>query len=356
MIIGIKWTGKRLFLLGCVGLATIARATAGDSAVLTAEFINPHAPYRSCHASTIAETPEHDLVAAWFGGTAERNPDVGIWVARCEHGTWLPAVEVANGVQRDGPRQPTWNPVLFQRPSGPLLLFFKVGPSPEKWWGMLMTSSDGGRTWSEPRRLPDGVLGPIKNKPVLLPDGTLLCGSSTESSALGWHVHFERSTDTGRTWTLAPEVAADGFNVIQPTILFHPGGKLQMLCRSKEGMIVQAWSSDRGNTWSKLAATSLPNPNSGIDAVTLADGRQLLVYNHSGPTLGRKGSGPRYPLNVALSADGSNWTSVLVLEDQPDPSGYAYPAVIQTSDGLVHITYTWHREMIKHVVLDLRRF
>ena len=235
------------------------RAAPGDSPVVTTEFINPHAPYRSCHASTIAETAEHDLVAAWFGGTAERNPDVGIWVARRENGAWLPAKEVANGVQPDGPRLPTWNPALFQQAGGPLLLFYKVGPSPQRWWGMLTTSLDGGRTWTAPRRLPDGVLGPIKNKPVRLPGGILLCGSSVEAGEFGWHVHFEFSPDAGQTWTLTPPVAANGFNAIQPTILSYPGGRsLQALCRSQEGIIVQTWSDDRGRNWSPLTATSLP--------------------------------------------------------------------------------------------------
>ncbi len=339
------------FVLCCAVLLTafsglLPATPAHDGAVLKSEFIFETAPFPACHASTIVETTPGHLVAAWFGGTAERNPDVGIWVARQENGKWMPPVEVANGVQADGSRVSAWNPVLFQPREGPLLLFYKLGPEPRRWWGMVTTSGDGGKTWAPARRLPDGILGPIKNKPVQLADGSLLAPSSTESEEAGWQVHFERSTDLGRTWTATPPVNTKAeFNAIQPSLLFFPDGRLEAVGRSKNGVVYQTWSADDGRTWSKLTPTNLPNPSSGTDAVTLADGRQLIVYNHT-PT-------GRTPLNVAVSRDGSNWQPVLVLED--GPGEYSYPAVIQTSDGLVHITYTWQRRRIKHVVLDPRK-
>ena len=151
-----------------------AKSRAGSDAVVLQEFIYEKAPYPSCHASTIVETDKRELVAAWFGGTHEKHPDVGIWVSRYEKNAWTPSVEVANGVQPDGTRHPTWNPVLFQPRNAPLMLFYKVGPTPQTWWGELRTSTDGGRTWSAARRLPDKILGPIKNKPVQLADGTIL--------------------------------------------------------------------------------------------------------------------------------------------------------------------------------------
>jgi predicted neuraminidase len=321
--------------------------------IITSRLINENAPYPQCHASTIVETAPGELVAAWFGGTHERAPDVGIWVARQEDGEWREAVEVANGVQPDGTRLPTWNPVLFQPDDGPLVLFYKVGPSPREWWGLLMTSDDGGRTWSRPHRLPDGILGPIKNKPVALPDGSWLCPSSTESPEDGWQVHFERTRDGGRTWErIGPVAKGDGYDAIQPSILFHPDGRLQAICRTRNGVLVATYSEDGGDTWSHLAPIALPNPNSGTDAVTLADGRHLLVYNHSAPPPERPTKGVRYPLDVALSTYGNTWRRVATLEEEPCESGYAYPAVIQASDGLVHITYTWNRQRIKHVVLD----
>ncbi len=332
-----------------------AAAAMGQGTAPSGGFIFSRAPFAQCHASTIAEANDGTLVAAWFAGTREKHPDVGIWVSRLEGGAWSEPREVANGIQyvsTDGKvrRHPSWNPVLFQAAGGPLLLFYKVGPTPETWWGMRLESADGGRTWGVPERLPEDVLGPIKNKPVALADGTLLCPSSREDPKRGWTVHLELSRDLGRTWELTPALDGGGrLNAIQPSVLIHRTGRLQLLCRSKEGVIATAWSEDAGRTWSDLQTTSLPNPNSGTDAVTLADGRHLLVYNPTRPPKGKWG-GPRTPLVVAISSDGLNWRTVATLESEPGE--YSYPAVIQGADGRVHVTYTWRRTRIKHVILD----
>jgi predicted neuraminidase len=313
---------------------------ATPSALVKSEYVFETAPFKECHASTIVET-KNGLVAAWFGGTKERNPDVGIWLSHQEDGRWSAPVEVANGIQSPTNRYACWNPVLFQPKSGPLLLFYKVGPSPSRWWGMLSTSEDNGKTWSKARRLPEGILGPIKNKPVQLPNGDILCSSSTEDH--GWRVHFERTSDLGQTWKATPPVNDEKeIEAIQPSILFYPGGRLQALGRTQQDHIFEIWSDDEGKSWGKMRLTTLPNPNSGTDAVTLKDGRQFLVYNHS--TKGRS------PLNVATSKDGKSWEPLLTLEDELAKQ-FSYPAVIQTSDGLVHITYTWKRERIKHAVV-----
>jgi predicted neuraminidase len=309
------------------------------------EFIYETAPFPQCHATTIAETPA-GLVAAWFGGTREKHPDVGVWLSRHVNAEWTAPTEVANGVQDPSLRHPCWNPVLFQVPGGPLQLYYKVGPSPSEWWGMARTSHDAGLTWSDAKRLPDGILGPIKNKPIMLGDGRLVSGSSTEHD--GWRVHLEFTNNLGFSWNRSQPLN-DGKTIqaIQPTLLKHPERRLQMLCRGRgTGRIVEAWSNDNGRKWSELKPIDLPNPNSGIDAVTLADGRHLLVYNHT-----PRG---RSPLNVAVSPDGVKWFAAAVLENTPGE--YSYPAVIQTADGLVHTTYTWQRTKVRHVVLDPARF
>jgi predicted neuraminidase len=318
--------------------ATITQEQPG---LLKSEFIFDTAPFPKCHASTIAET-QNGLIAAWFGGSDEGNRDVGIWVARYQENQWSAPLEAANGVQSPTNRYPCWNPVLFQPKSGPLMLFYKVGPNPDKWWGMLIKSDDGGKTWSKSVRLPGTIVGPIKNKPVQLTNGDLLAPSSTEDN--GWRVHFERTSDLGRTWK-STEPVNDGREIaaIQPTILFHPGNKLQALGRTKQKKIFEIWSEDQGVTWGPMTLTTLPNPNSGIDAVTLKDGRHFLIYNNT-----PRG---RSPLNIAVSSDGKVWKDVLKLEDDPGKE-FSYPAIIQTKDGRVHATYTWHRTRIKHAVID----
>lgn len=319
--------------------------------IITDEFICEKPSFPESHAATIAETKEGQIVASWFGGTKERNPDVCIWVSRLVNNKWTEPQNVANGIVNDTLRYACWNPVLYQVPNGELQLYYKVGPNVGGWKGKLITSNDGGITWSSPRDLPDGFIGPVKNKPVLLKDGTLLAPSSTEGS--GWKVHFETSKDFGKTWRkIGPINEGKDLHTIQPSVLFHKNGKLQIICRTKERALADSWSSDNGKTWSPVAKMSLPSTNSGTDAVTLQDGRQLLVYNHVLPndTL-KNGKGFRTPLNVAISEDGKTWYAAAVLEDSPI-SQYSYPSVIQSKDGMVHIVYTWRRKAIKYVKLD----
>ena len=334
-----------IVLAALFSLAPLAQSAANEAAIIRSEFIFEKNPVPSCHATTIVEANDGALISAWFAGTREGHPDVGIWTSRCVDRQWTAPVEVANGIQSDGTRLPCWNPVLFQPKEGPLLLFYKIGPNCEVWWGMVRSSSDNGKTWSAPARLPDNILGPIKNKPVQLADGTLLSGSSWEGQKTGpsWQIHFERSSDNGKTWQfVSVPQASESPAAIQPSILIHPEGRLQALGRTKASRIFSTTSNDNGLTWTPLTLLDLPNPNSGTDAVTLKDGRHVLIYNHT--TKGRS------PLNVAISKDGREWEAALVLEDKPGE--YSYPAVIQSRDGLLHFTYTWKRALAKHVVVD----
>ncbi len=323
-------------------------------AVITQEFIYDleDALTPECHASTV-EVSNRTVVASWFGGTKEKNKDVGIWVSRNINGSWSVPVEVVNGVQDDGTRYPCWNPVLFKPEDRSLHLFYKVGPSPREWWGMVMTSDDDGRTWSDPVKLTEGILGPIKNQPIQLDDGTILSPSSNETKDGVWTIHIETSDDFGKSWSkTGPLNEPDKFGAIQPVIYKYGNGKFQLLSRTKNGVIGQNWSTDGGQTWSEMTATSLPNPNSGIDGVTLKDGRQLLVYN---PT--DKNWGDRVPLSIAISNDGKKWKRVLDLEPlrkTTDKEGeeYSYPTVIQAEDGIIHLVYTWNRKTVKYITLN----
>ena len=327
-----------------IPLFVMTHAASCASPLVSSEFIYPEdgKPTPQCHASTIVEG-KGGLVAAWFGGTKEGAADVGIWVSRHDGKAWGKPVEVAEGKDADGQQVPCWNPVLFQPKKGPLLLFYKTGAQIRTWQTELRTSDDDGATWSQAKQLPDGLCGPVKNKPVELADGTLLCPTSDEPAKDRWLVHFSMTSDLGKIWTkTAPLNDGVEFDAIQPAILRHPAGKLQALCRTREGVVSGIWSGDQGKTWSKMAATSLPNPNSGIDGTTLADGRHVLVYNPV--TKGRS------PLVVGLSNDGKEWKQAHVLEDQPGE--YSYPAIIQAGDGTIHIAYTWQRLLVRHVALD----
>jgi predicted neuraminidase len=313
----------------------------GDNCIIKSEFIYQpdDVKFPSCHASTIAEI-KGGFIAAWFGGTAEKNPDVGIWVSRYLNGKWSRPAEAANGM-RGTQRYPCWNPVLYNS-GDEILLFYKVGPSPSEWWGELVTSDDEGISWSMSHKLPDGIIGPVKNKPVRLGNRILLCASSTEND--GWRVHMEMTSDNGITWDRTHDLNEKNIGAIQPAILIHPSGKLQILCRSRQAKILTSWSEDNGKQWTVLTPLILPNPNSGIDAVTLKDGRQVLVYNHL--TSGRN------MLNIAVSEDGINWKAAVLLENDQKETEFSYPAVIQSNDNMIHITYTYNRKLIKHVVID----
>ncbi len=325
--------------------------------LLHEEFVFEKSPFKASHASTLCRT-SRGLVTAWFGGTKEGNDDVGIWSSYHDGASWSRPVQVADGIQHAGLRYPCWNPVLYQPPGdAPTLLFFKVGPSPKAWWGEMMVSYDRGRTFVDRHRLPEGIDGPVRCKPLLLDDmQTLLCGSSTEST--GWQVHMESISlvdglPRGVWNRIGPLDGSDEFQAIQPTLLKHADGRLQILCRTEQSVIATSFSSDQGLRWSALQGLDLPNPNSGIDAVTLSDGRQLLIYNHLDSGIG--GWGERGLLNLALSDDGLTWRAAGDIERQAGAE-FSYPAIIQSdfpSDrGQVHISYTWKRDRIKHVVLD----
>ena len=233
------------------------------------------------------------------------------------------------------------------------MLFFKAGPSPREWWGEVMLSHDRGRSFKAATRLPEGIDGPVRSKPMFLADGSLLCPSSTEHGD-DWRFHFERLSEVGRVddgaaWQRV-EPREQAFQVIQPTLLRRADGTIQALYRSKHGVIMQNESKDDGATWSPLEESSLPNNNAGIEALTLRDGRHLLLYNHLGPAR-KAGWGKRHALHLAVSDDGREWRAAALIE-KAQQGEFSYPAMVQTRDGLVHMTYTWNRQRIRHTVID----
>jgi len=353
-------------------VATAACSTAATAPTLpVGEFIfQPGSTsFPSSHASTIVELKNGDLMAAWFGGTHERAPDVAIWGARCVKDVWSAPVELER--EKD---MPSWNPVLFHTKDGTLWLYYKVGPSPGEWSARRAFSNDEGLTWSKPEQLPAGLLGPIRAKPLVLPDGTIVSGTSFEAYKT-WAAWVERSTDGGKTWakigpiTISPAVdeaetpAPDpkpgdpGFDakskgtrhtvgIIQPSIVSLGGSHLRMYARSQTlvSKIAVADSMDDGVTWTQARFLNLPNNNSGIDAVRLRDGRIVLIFNDT--TRGRS------PLNLAVSRDGEHFRIFATLENTPGE--FSYPALIQAKDGDLLMTYTWNRKTIKFLRMPLK--
>ncbi|MBR0037293.1 MAG: family 78 glycoside hydrolase catalytic domain [Bacteroidales bacterium] len=420
-----------------------------ETTVIANEFLYEKADFPSCHAASIAECANGDLLATYFGGSYEGCPDMCIWTQRkkllkrgrngkpnsYEKG-WSIPVLVADGTllpedgkgwrewaaapkhtstdhfipatdaKTDTLRKACYNPVLFQVPGGDLILFYKLGKDVRDWTGYLMYSKDNGYTWTQQRDsipadptdlflslpghsvAPDSLLGAIKNQPILLPKGfrckngqviahdRILSPTSKETATASkikagyWRCYVELSEDGGKTWTLGPVVPCQqDIRTIQPALLVHPDGRIQMLCRTasppkdkgERARIATSFSEDGGLTWSQMQLVDdLPNNNSGIDAVTLPDGTFALIYNPFGCVDWRDKKDPnrnkplRNPLYVATSTDGLHWTPQLVMESSPI-SQYSYPSMIVGSDGTLHCIYTWRRQRIKYQRIQIKR-
>ena len=314
-------------------------------------FILPLSNSKMCHASTIVELSNGDIMAAWFEGSYEGAKDVSIYSSIFHNHQWSTPICLVVGIDHLKHNQNTpdtfacWNPVLFKAPDQTIYLYYKVGKSPREWWSEYICSKDDGKTWNSPTRLTH-QLGPVKNKPLVTSSGTWLFPTSTETME-EWHVFIERSTDQGKSWKTIPIDTGNTVKVIQPTLLQYPDGSIHALCRSNQNCIMESVSVDDGKTWSSLQKTNILNPNSGIDGIAQQNGVIYLVNN---PTeSGKEWINGRHKLMIAISFDGIEWFDVYSLENE-EAGEYSYPAIIKTTDGLIHITYTYNRKNIKHII------
>ncbi len=314
-----------------------------DSVSVVKDYIfGDDRPFAQCHASTLVRLDDGQFLVAWFGGTEEKNPDVGIWMSKGVPGKWTAPKEVAK-IREDA----HWNPVLQKTSDGKVILYFKVGKEIAPWETWVKTSADGGETWSDAYELvkgDKGGRGPVKDKLIELSDGTWLAGASNEVK--NWEVFVDRSEDKGKTWTASPYFKIDtmeikGKGAIQPTLWESKPGNVHMLVRTTGGVIGRSDSYDNGKTWSPIKKTDMPNPNSGIDVTKLTDGTLALTYNPDG-----KNWGSRSPLCLALSYDnGKTWPDKFDLDKGGKDDEYSYPAIISWGDS-VATTYTWNRKKI----------
>ena len=311
--------------------------------LLTKEFIyDPKTPVNipSCHAATLIKTAD-GILAAWFGGTHEGHDDVQIYVAHRSDadGTWSApqCVSVVEPI-------PNWNPVLYDN-GEEILLYYKRSKEIHSWNTMFTTSRDCGYTWAVPRRLCEDDIdgrGPVKNKPIRLSNGTILAGASFEQGP--WRCFADISSDNGYTWEQTPflPVPTEDTEVIQPS-LWEDNRGVHMLVRSKNKKIFRSDSTDFGKTWCTLYPIDLPNNNSGLDLVKVAENRIILCCNPV--TEGRT------PLSLFESTDSGD-TFVRLFDLETEPGEYSYPAVI-TDGKYLYGAYTWKREKMVFFQCDL---
>ncbi|MEO6173721.1 MAG: sialidase family protein [Flavobacterium circumlabens] len=318
---------------------------------ITQSYIAHEPVTNNSHAATLVEIKPNQIMAAWFGGKYEGAKDVGIYFSVYKDKKWSVPQNLVQPAIIKGDTLPCWNPVLFKSKSQNLYLFYKVGKNPREWFGAMITSKDNGATWSAPKYLPEGILGPIKNKPVEVVPGIILCGSSTESTENNqWRVHVETYTEATDIWEKIGVADQKQFDVIQPTFLVHANNTIQMLSRSKHNKIITSWSKDNGRNWAETDSLNVVNSNSGIDALTLSK-KSFLLVNNPLPQ-GKDWFNGRNILDVEYSANGISWKKLFDLENQKEGE-FSYPAIIRTSDGKIHVLYTYNRKYIKHVTFDV---
>lgn len=291
----------------------------------------------SCHAPTLACLDDGSLMAAWYSCSYETSPDSVIYAAVRSHtGTWSSPEAIV-----ELPGAGVGNPVLSVDPAGRLWLFASVTYE-ESWTAAraVATLYDPGRgRWMAAKVLLDRPGLMTKNKPLYLDSGRWLLPVYDE---VRWCSMVLLSEDEGRSWKLVGDTTARGIT-IQPALASLRDGRILMLSRSNRGRIYRSFSFDGGTSWTSSEPTDLPNPNSGIDLLTLPGGRLLLAYNDS--------DRDRRRLSVALSEDGGKtWPFQRTVREEEGE--LSYPSMACGEEETVYLVYTYHRIGIQYARLN----
>ena len=304
--------------------------------------------FKSSHASTVVKMDDGRLMSAYFAGDEEGADNVRIFFSVYENGSWSTPVQVPSE-----DKVAHWNPVLINFGTC-IRLYYKVGVDVPVWVTKYTETSDGGKTWTKPKELVEGDTsggrGPVKNKSIILSDGTVIAGASTEQGQ--WRAFFDLSTDGGKTWEKTDYITAKGIDgkeigMIQPTIWQSGDNEVHAMFRTDCGRIYRSDSTDLGRTWSEAYSTGLMNNFSGIDCVMTEDGRLWLAHTPIG-------MGLRNILILSVSEDnGKTWKDVTTLAGSlfdliPE---YSYPAIIADGNKL-YITYTNKRKTINYAFIE----
>jgi len=308
------------------------------------------------HASNILELSNGDILAVWYAGTYETSPDEAILMSRLKKDSknWEePRVLVDTPGKADG------NPVLFED-NGKIYLFYVTiegGGLPEDigknypdaikanltrgGWDTCSiryrVSCDFGKAFGEEKIFRREWGWMIRNKLLKLSNGEILLPIYDE---VNWKAILGLSKDL-RDWEFTGYITTPK-GCIQPVVELDKGHLLCFL-RTRDRFIYKSESYDYGRNWNVPEPTILKNPNSGIDLIRLRDRRLLVVFNDS--------FDKRTPLNIGISEDdGKNWK---IWDLETEEGEYSYPSVIQSSDGLIHLVYTYKRETIKHIVFSV---
>jgi predicted neuraminidase len=298
------------------------------------------------HCSSITEAANGDLLIAWYGGSYESSDDQVLFLSRRKKGSrfWSkPEIIVRS------PGKPPGNAILFTDKRNRIWLVWgrMDGTQPMlrgTGWDQCRlfyrTSDDNAVTWSKDQPFFHDTLGWLpRNLTLFLSDGSLVLPLSDELNGHGVDLSFFLSTkDNGATWTRSGIMRGGE----QPTFIERSNGSLVAFLRTRPN-ILQSESKDGGKTWSELHPTQFKNPDAGISVRRLKSGHVILVFNNQ--------DNSRTPLHIALSTDeGRTWSEPLRLET--NPGEYSYPSVLQTSDGMIHIIYTFRRYSIKHLEIN----